>query len=102
MTLDDGNTMVLCPEHRRIVKDHVVSDEGVEQGGKWKCRVCTITRRLAHEPADAVTKRIGTHIVIRYPAGNLYCDCMAWRFQKRPAEQRTCQHTELFERYPND
>lgn len=23
-----------------------------------------------------------------------YCDCMAWRFQKVPAPQRTCKHIE--------
>ena len=96
VTLDDGNTMALCPEHRKTVAEHIVSEVGREQGGAWKCRVCTITRRLAHEPADAVTIYIDGHMVTKFPAGNFYCDCASWKFQRAPAAQRTCRHTERF------
>ena len=94
--LDDGNQMILCPAHRAAAKDHI-TDEASARGGDWKCRICSITRRLAGQPMSETSKYIGGHMVIRYPNGNFYCDCASWRFQRIPAAERTCRHTELFE-----
>jgi hypothetical protein len=30
--------------------------------------------------------------ITRGANGHIYCDCPAWRFQKKPATQRTCKH----------
>jgi len=38
----------------------------------------------------------GSHIIKEDEHGNLSCDCMSWRFQHRPLEERTCRHTEEF------
>lgn len=34
------------------------------------------------------------YVITRYSDGSWYCGCPAWRFQKIPAEQRTCKHIE--------
>lgn len=90
VTLDDGSTVVLCPQHRKLIQAEPV---GVEQGGKWKCRVCTVNRRLGGGRENPTSQFVGNYVVTVYPDGVWFCDCLAWRFQKGVAPaQRLCKH----------
>lgn len=33
--------------------------------------------------------------------GNVWCDCEAWKFQKRPVTERTCKHLQAFAKVAN-
>jgi len=91
-TLDDGSQMLLCGEHRKLVKDQIANDDGREQGGKWRCRVCSIHRRLTGGLLEPVSAIVGSYIVTRYPTGVIYCTCPSWRFKRVPVAERTCKH----------
>lgn len=92
--LTNGTTMVLCGEHKALAKDRIVTDLGRQTGAKWKCRVCTIHRRLIGEATDPLTALVGNHVITKYPTGVVRCDCMAWQFQKEIAPAaRSCKHT---------
>jgi hypothetical protein len=40
------------------------------------------------------------HDVTVYADGTMMCDCMHWKFQKKPAEERDCKHTKRVKNYP--
>jgi hypothetical protein len=60
---------------------------------------------LPEQEKDKVEQRVGVrlfpsksnpktmHEVTRDSRGNLYCSCPAWKFQKKPVEDRSCKHT---------
>jgi hypothetical protein len=45
-SLDDGGSVTLCREHSSILGDRIVSKDEPVSGGKWKCTVCTVNRKL--------------------------------------------------------
>lgn len=112
--LSDNSTILLCREHGELASERIVSDNGREQGGKWKCAVCTIHRRLTGNLAEPVSVIVcgwgDNYVVTRYPVTETasgksvsvtYCTCPRWRFQRKPAWERWCKHCdEAAERLP--
>ena len=47
-------------------------------------------REVGHFPSSSSSK---VYVVKEDQAGNLSCDCPAWRF-KKPNQERTCKHVE--------
>lgn len=94
-TLSDGSGVVdLCKDHRDTMVDQVSEDLGRVIGAKWKCSVCTLSRRFAGKKKDSDVVHINGYVVVCTPAGATYCTCRSWRYQKIPPDQRTCKHIE--------
>lgn len=59
------------------------------------CVVDLINERVMDlDSNERWTHVIGTHTITHTEDGVLYCTCRAWKFQRKPAEERTCKHIE--------
>lgn len=46
------------------------------------------------EKVGTVHGRGDSYDIFGHPHGNMRCSCMAWKFSKKPAAERTCKHLE--------
>lgn len=96
--LRDGHEMLLCATHRALAD--VARVKPAVPGAQWTCKICSIHRRLTQQPMGAVSVIVTSdsggapHVVTRIPNGAVYCDCIAWKYQRGvPPGERRCKHT---------